>query len=416
MSYSEQLLDSIEQQDFSQENILLQQALDNDEPEILASLAENLTGLGFTNLAKEVYRSLIARFPQEDLFKIYLAEILLNDGKEDDALSLLYDIPEGSAAYLDALLVQADYYQTNGLLETAYSKLREAVKIAPDEDVVKFGLAELDYLTGHYERALDRYQDLLTRQEMFGEVKLSDRLFQTLAKLGRYEEASQIIDQNSGNLLDIDVKYQAALVMLAVKKSDQAIKYLNEVIDQSPDYANAYRLLVAAYEQQGDQAQILRSAQAGLAYNELDPVLYEEGARAAVRLGNFVTAEDLLKKGLKFMPDDHELRLQLSNLYVREKKNQENIALFSKLSDDELEPPVHWNLALSYQALGQRKQAKSEFLLAYPEFQQNADFLKQIIRFFINEANSTDIVRQLLAQYLKLAPTDTEMQDLANNL
>ena len=89
MSYSEQLLDAIEQQDFSQEKILLKKALENDKPEILASLAENLVGLGFSDLAKEIYRSLIARFPQEDLFKIYLAEILLNDGKDDDGLFLL---------------------------------------------------------------------------------------------------------------------------------------------------------------------------------------------------------------------------------------------------------------------------------------------------------------------------------------
>ena len=73
MSYSEKLLDAIENQDFSQNKILLKQALDNDEPEVLASLAENLTSYGFTNLSKEVYRSLIAKFPKEDL-KIIMEE------------------------------------------------------------------------------------------------------------------------------------------------------------------------------------------------------------------------------------------------------------------------------------------------------------------------------------------------------
>ncbi|MBA1394982.1 peptide-binding protein, partial [Lactobacillus sp. XV13L] len=149
---------------------------------------------------------------------LYLAEILLNDGEEDDGLALLYAIPVTSADYLDSLLVQADYYQTNGLLETAYNKLLEATKIAPQEDAVKFGLAELDYLTGNYDRALSRYEDLLKRQKNFGEVNLNDRLFQTLAKLGRYEEASRVIAQNGGDILDIDTKYQAALVLIAVGK------------------------------------------------------------------------------------------------------------------------------------------------------------------------------------------------------
>ncbi len=416
MSYSEQLLDAIERQDFSQEKILLKKALDSDEPEILASLAENLVGLGFTDLAKEVYRSLIARFPKEDLFKIYLAEILLNDGKDEDALTLLYGVKPDSAAYLDSLLVQADYYQSNGLLETAYKKLLEAAKISPDEDVVKFGLAELDYLSGRYEQALSRYQDLLKRHKTFSEVNLNDRLFQTLAKLGRYEEASRVISQNGNEILDIDSKYQAALVMLAVHKDEQAIKYLNEVIDQSPDYVNAYRLLVDAYEQQHNNEQELRLAQAGIAYNELDPVLYKKGAQAALRMNDFKTAEELLQKGIKFLPENIALRIQLSNLYVKENKDEENIALFKQLDDEDLEPQVHWNLAISYQNLDQSAKAKSEFLLAYPEFKDNSAFLKQMIRFFNTEPNAKEIVKELLEKYLKLEPEDTEMQEMYDNL
>ena len=416
MSYSEKLLDAIERQDFSQEKSLLQKALDKDEPEILASLAENLVGLGFTDLAKEIYRSLIARFPKEDLFKIYLAEILLNDGQDDDGLTLLYNISPDSSAYLDSLLVQADYYQTNGLLETAYQKLLAAEKIAPDEDVVKFGLAELDYLSGHYEQALSRYQDLLKRHKTFSEVNLNDRLFQTLAKLGRYEEAGEVIAKNGNDILDIDSKYQAALVMLTLHKDDQAIKYLNEVIDQSPDYVNAYRLLTTAYEHKNDNEQELRSAQLGIAYNELDPVLYKKGAQAAVRLNDLDTAKNLLQKGIKKLPENFDLRLQLSNLYVRENDNEANIALFAKVDDEDLEPQVHWNLALSYQNLDQSAKAKSEFLLAYPEFKNNSAFLKQMLLFFNTEPNSQNIVKELLEAYLKLEPEDTEMQEMYDEL
>ncbi|RMC58088.1 peptide-binding protein [Lactobacillus sp. ESL0260] len=416
MSYSEKLLDAIERQDFSQEKSLLQKALDKDKPEILASLAENLVGLGFTDLAKEIYRSLIARFPKEDLFKIYLAEILLNDGQDDDGLTLLYNVTPGSSAYLDSLLVQADYYQTNGLLETAYQKLLEAEKIAPDEDVVKFGLAELDYLSGHYEQALSRYQDLLKRHQTFSEVNLNDRLFQTLAKLGRYEEAGEVIAKNGNDILDIDSKYQAALVMLTLHRDDQAIKYLNEVIDQSPDYVNAYRLLTTAYEHKNDNEQELRSAQLGIAYNELDPVLYQKGAQAAVKLNDLDTARNLLQKGIKKLPENFDLRLQLSNLYVRENDNEANIALFAQVDAEDLEPQVHWNLALSYQNLDQSAKAKSEFLLAYPEFKNNSAFLKQMLLFFNTEPNSQHIVRELLEAYLKLEPEDTEMQEMYDEL
>ena len=416
MSYSEKLLDAIENQDFSQNKILLKQALDNDEPEVLASLAENLTSYGFTNLSKEVYRSLIAKFPKEDLFKVYLAEILLNDGDDNDGLTLLYNISPDSSAYLDSLLVQADYYQTNGLLETARDKLLQALKLAPEEDAIKFGLAELDYLHGEYEQALSLYRDLVKRQKNFGETNLIQREFQTMAKLGQYEEASEVIKEHSADILDIDSKYQAGLIMLSVGDDNQAIKYLDDVIDQSPDYVNAYPLLAQAYLHKHDNEQVLRSAQAGLAYNELDETLYSMGAKAAANMNELDTAEDLLKKGLKIAPDNSDLLMQLSNLYIHENKDQENINLFKDKNDEEVEPQAHWNMAISYENLDKSDKARAEFLLAYPDFQKNPEFLKQMIRFFNVEPNSTDIVKQLLDHYLELVPEDGEMQDLYNNL
>lgn len=416
MTYSEQLLDAIEKHDFSQDKILLKKALDHDQPEILASLAENLTDYGFTDLSKDVYRALIAKFPNEDLFKVYLAEILLNDGQDNDGLSLLYNISPNSDAYLESLLVQADYYQTNGLFETAKDKLLQALKLAPEEDAIKFGLAELEFNSGQYEEALAHYKDLIKRQDTFGEVNLIQRLFQTEAKLGQYEEASQVIKKHSNAILDIDSKYQAGLVMLSVGDDDQAIKYLDEVIDQSPDYVNAYPLLAQAYQHKHDDDQVLRSAQAGLAYNELDETLYSMGAMAAANLQDFKTAEDLLQKGLEIAPDNSDLRLQLSNLYLHERKYKENNALFEELDDDSIEPQAHWNLAVSYENLDESDKAKSEFLLAYPEFQKNPDFLKQMIYFFNTEPNSSEIVKQLLDKYLAIVPSDEEMQDLANRL
>ena len=215
MTYSEQLLDAIQNHDFSDNRILLKKALDNDDPEILASLAENLTDLGFTDLSKEVYRFLIGQFPKEDLFKVYLAEILLNDGDEDDGLQLLYDVKLNSDAYLESLLDLADYYQSNGLIETAHQKLLEAHKLAADEDAINFGLAELDYLSGDYSEALDLYRGLAKNNKTFGEVVLSQRIAACLAKLGEYEEAANEIKSHENDILSIDALYEAGLIMLS---------------------------------------------------------------------------------------------------------------------------------------------------------------------------------------------------------
>ncbi|MBD5429190.1 tetratricopeptide repeat protein [Lactobacillus sp.] len=415
MSYSEQLLDAIQNHDFSNNQILLEQALDNDNPEILASLADNLTDMGFTDLAKQIYRVLIAKFPHEDLFKVYLAEILLNDGYEDDGLTLLYNISSTSDAYLESLLAQADYYQTNGLIETAKQKLLQAKKIAPEEDAITFGLAELDYLSGNYSDALKYYQELAKNNKTFGEVVISQRIAACLAKLGDYEAAAQELRDHSNDILSIDALYEAGLIMLSANDNKAAINYFDQVIETQPDYVNAYPLLAQAYMNEDNNEEVLRTAQTGLSYNEFDETLYGLGSKAAANLNRLDEAERLLRKGLKVAPDNSDLRLQLSNLYLLEGKDEDNLALFKNLDDDQLEPQAHWNRALSYQRMEDYEKAQGEFLLAYPAFQENTSFLKQMIIFF-REVGNNDITKELLQKYLKLVPEDDEMQDLFDQL
>lgn len=415
MSYSEQLLDAIQNHDFSNNQILLKKALDNDDPELLASLADNLTDMGFTDLSKQIYRALIAKFPHEDLFKVYLAEILLNDGLENDGLTLLYNISPTSDAYLESLLAQADYYQTNGLVETAKQKMLQAKELAPDEDAVTFGLAELDYLSGNYADALKYYQELAQNNKTFGEVVMSQRIAACLAKLGDYEAAAQELREHSNDILSIDALYEAGLIMLSANDDKSAIKFFDQVIETQPDYVNAYPLLAQAYMNEDNNEEVLRTAQTGLSYNEFDETLYSLGARAAANLDRLDEAERLLQKGLKVAPDNSDLRLQLSNLYLLEGKDEENLALFSNLDDDQLEPQAHWNRALSYQRMEDYENAQSEFLLAYPAFQENSSFLKQMINFF-REIGNNDITKELLQKYLKLVPEDADMQDLLDQL
>lgn len=415
MSYSEQLLDAIQNHDFSNNQILLKKALDNDEPELLASLADNLTDMGFTDLSKQIYRALIAKFPREDLFKVYLAEILLNDDLEDDGLTLLYNIPPSSDAYLESLLAQADYYQTNGLVETAKQKMLQAKELAPDEDAITFGLAELDYLSGNYSDAFKYYQELSKNNKTFGEVVISQRIAACLAKLGDYEAAAQELREHSNDILSIDALYEAGLIMLSAKDDKAAIKFFDQVIETQPDFVNAYPLLAQAYMNEDNNEEVLRTAQTGLSYNEFDETLYSLGAKAAANLDRLDEAERLLQKGLKVAPDNSDIRLQLSNLYLLEGKDEENLALFSNLDDGQLEPQAHWNRALSYQRMEDYEDAQSEFLLAYPAFQENTSFLKQMINFF-REVGNNDITKELLQKYLKLLPEDAEMQDMLDQL
>lgn len=416
MSYSEKLLDEIQKHNFSNNNILLKKALQNDDNNLLIDLAENLLGFGFTDLAKTVYMHLIKTFPDEGVFKVYLAEILLNDGDEDQGLQLLYDIKPSGSGYIESLLAQADYYQTNGCFDVAEDKLKQALALRKDEPAIIFGCAEINYLKGSYDSAMQYYQELLDQgNKTFGEVAISQRIMSCLAKMGKYEEAAEVIQNNMDSLLNIDSQYDAGLIMMATSNWKQAIKLFQAVIDSQPDYVNVYPNLAKAYFNIGELNKALVVANAGISYNEYDISLYRIGSKAALSLKDYDQAQQILEKGVDILPNNDDLKLDLSNLYIITNQDKNNILLLSHDNDNQHDPQLIWNLAISYQRTENYQKAKEQFLLAYPNFKNNADFLRQLALFF-HEIGDTHDFKLVLKKYIEMVPEDIEMQDLLTEL
>lgn len=105
MTYSEQMLDHIEEGTMDQAQKDFAWALRKDDDDTLYSLAEELYALGLTNQAQQTYLKLLDRYPQEDELRTALAEIAIDNGDNDEALSYLSQIQPSSPAYLQSLLV-----------------------------------------------------------------------------------------------------------------------------------------------------------------------------------------------------------------------------------------------------------------------------------------------------------------------
>lgn len=416
MSYAEDVLQQIENSQFEGLKEKIDLSLKNDDPEVVASLAEELTAYGFSDYAKDIYRQLIADFPDEDGLKVYLAEIFLNEDKTDDGLQLLYGIHPDSDAYVQSLLVQADYYQSEGLVEAAEQKLLEATKLAPDEEIIWLALAELLYAIGNYNNALEYYQKLIRAdiRELSG-VDINRRLANTWAHIGEFERAADLIAQSNTDEMDINAQYEAGLIYLQADRVKEAIEAFSSVIEAQPDYVNVYPNLALAYQKQHDNDNVLATAQIGLGYNKFDEVLYDLGSKAAANLGEKKTAIKLLEDGLAVNPDNSSLRLSLSNLYLSDADYEKNIGLFDEIADEEIEDQAHWNLAVSYDSLDELEKARQHYLLAYRSFSSNSDFLLQVIRLF-QETGDVTSLKLALTQYLRIQPEDFEMQELLSSL
>lgn len=138
MTYSEKMLDQLSSGQLDDAKKSFASALRHDDDDMLYSLAEELYGLGFVRQAQRTYLKLLERYPDEDQLRTALADIAIDEGNNDEALSYLDQIKPESNAYVQSLLVAADLYQTQELFEVSEQKLIEAYNQAPEEPVVLF--------------------------------------------------------------------------------------------------------------------------------------------------------------------------------------------------------------------------------------------------------------------------------------
>ena len=187
MTYAEKVLDEIEKGNYEEARKHFGWSLRKDSDDMIYSLAEELYSLGFSNMAKRAYQTLLERYPDEDSLKTALADIAISEGEDDEALEYLSSITPDSEAYLQALLVSADLYQTQGMFEVSEQKLLQALDLAPDEEIIRFALAELYYNIKQYKQAIPIYLDLIKQGNFsISQVNLVQRLGMSYALSGQF--------------------------------------------------------------------------------------------------------------------------------------------------------------------------------------------------------------------------------------
>ncbi|MGZ7234448.1 hypothetical protein ACXWOU_09325, partial [Streptococcus pyogenes] len=92
------------------------EALLEDDEETLYDLGTYLESIGFYPQAKEIYLQLVEDFPE---LYLNLAQIANEDGAIEEAFAYLENISKSSPYYVEALLVKADLYQSEGLADVA---------------------------------------------------------------------------------------------------------------------------------------------------------------------------------------------------------------------------------------------------------------------------------------------------------
>lgn len=416
MTHSEKTLTQIKLGNFDLADQELQLALLKDQPDFLFNLAEELQQLGFSDWAKDIYQTLLKRFPEEDQLKTALAEIAINNGQDDQALAYLSQIGPASPAYLNALLVAADLYQTQGLFEVSEQKLLTALKIAPNESAVLLGLAELYFNIKRYQSAIPFYLQLLrTGQLQLAKINLVQRVGACYAETGHFEQALGYLEQIHQRDLDPDILFDLAFTQLQLKRYEAAAKNFEKLRKISPDYTSLYPYLANAYERQGQLQQALLIDQEGLRIDQYNSKLYLHASQMAQKLAQPELAEQYLRQILQFDEDNLTALIELSDLLQTQKKYQANIELLKKAIKLSNDSQLVWNLGRAYSSLEDDRSALECYRSVQKDFEHEADFWRELA-LLARRSGDLPLARKSVANYLKIEPNDLTMLDLQNEL
>ena len=417
MSFSEETLDLIAQGKIDEAHKKFAWALRKDDDDTLYSLAEELYSYGLSTWAKRTYTKLLERYPDEDSLRTALADIAIGEGNDDEALNYLASIQPTSPAYLEALLVAADLYQTQGMFDVSEQKLLTAASLAPDESVIQFALGELYFNTKQYTKAIGCYLGLIKQGILnLSQVNLVQRLGLSYAGAGRFEQALGYLEQIHDDQLDNDTLFQLAFTQLQLDRVDDAERNFKKLIDEDSSYGTAYPYLAQIQEDKGDLAQALRTYEEGLAVDEYNTNLYRKTVEIALKLGKTALAEKLLRQALEQDPQNMTLVVQLSNLLVELKKDTDNIQLLRQyLGDDEVDPQLYWNLGRVYARQDQLALAEENYDAARTYLGQQ-DYFTYDAAFFYRNVGRRDDALECINAYLQRHPNDSTMLDLKDQL
>ncbi|USS87414.1 tetratricopeptide repeat protein [Fructilactobacillus hinvesii] len=410
MSYSEQALEALQNNDLDsyQKNLKLAEAQDDDE--LLFSLAEEIYSLGFADDALQLYRKLLKRYPDEDELRTYIADILITQDETDKALDYLHQIQPDSEFYLNSLLGQADLYQTQGLTVVSEQKLKEAEKLAPDEPVVKFALAELYFSEGKYAEAIPLYLALIKQGKLnISNVNLVERIGVAYANVGNFENAIGYLEQIQPAEMSPAVQFETGFTYLQLKDYKKAIALFETLRDTDPQYSSLYPYLGQALEADHQPEAALRTYQEGIGIDEYNVTLYLLAAKLAEQQGDQATAIDYLQRGHQANPDNLAVITQLAAAYLRNQQNQAVVDLLTPYRNEhETDGQLDWDLAVANARLDNLTEATADYKQAYSSFKDDPEFLKEYI-LFLRETGSVQATLPLLRHYVQLAPNDDEM-------
>ncbi len=320
--------------------------------------------------AEDVLRSLLKQDPDNEAAVEQLTQLLLDEGKSADAVSLLESIASHTPSPTLLDLLGDAYTQTHDL-----AKAEAAYRKASDLDP-----SELSHIRGLGQTLLaeEKFADALTVYQKLADLMPDDSdVYLRLAQI--YRELHQL-DHAEENLLkarqyapgSLEVMYNEAMLYEAQGRYEDAIRVLSDAVtglkSQSSVLPSRRRSLAILYQQLGQLYRDTQNFQAAVyTFEELGRLGEEEDRRSRMLImDTYRAAKDLPKAlqagkdALAKYPSDPALRTSDALLLGENGQTDEAVKMLrSQLTQTEADRDIYLNIAQVYERGRRYKEAES---------------------------------------------------------
>lgn len=337
----------------------------------------------------------------------------IEEGQDLEAIDWLNEIDDSSPAYVQSLLVAADYYQTQQLPEVSEAKLLEAKKLLPSEPIILFGLAELYYSMAQYNQAIHHYEACLRLdiEELAG-IQIKARIGTAYSASGDFEQAVPYLEEAVKEKDDIDTLFALGMTFYQMEEYSRAIECFNQVKTIDLTYSSVYPYLATALEEELRLDEAAEVVKEGVTQDESNVSLFIIGAKIEMKRQELTQAREYFEQAYDLNPTSETTLIEYANFLIYMDDYSEAIDLVSEaLKEDQVDPQLYWVLATAYNHDEDYNQARSYYEQAYDYLKDNRYFLKDYA-LFLQEEGANDQLLTVIKDYLIVNPNDIEFKEM----
>src|SRR6266403_509372 len=320
--------------------------------------------------AEQVLRSILKSDPENEPAVEQLTQLLMDEGKSTEAVTLLEAITAHSPSPVLLDLLGDAHTQAHDL-EKAENAYRKAVELDPSELSHQRGLGQTLLAEEKYPEALKVFEKLSDVMPDDSDVYL--RIAQIYRQLHQLDKAEQnLVKARQYAPGSLEVMYNEAMLYQAQGRYEDAIRVLSDAVTgikgQSPALSTRRRSLAILYQQLGQLYRDTQNFSASIySFEELGHLGEEEDRRARMMImDTYRAAKDLPKalqtgkEALAKYPADPAIRTSHALLLGENGQTEEAVKILkAQLHGDSGDRETYLNIAQVYER-GRRYQQAEE--------------------------------------------------------